>query len=160
MRRMIVEEENKVGYGKPPLHSRFVKGRSGNPKGRPKRARSVNTELLEVLFERVTIREGDRTRKVTKLRALIESVFAKPFKGDSRAAVNLLSLIVRQLGPDRVLNPEPVNLDSGPAWEPKELTPEEKWDWVRQVLNALKEVKGLPSAARRALDEEGKDSAS
>src|ERR1700680_548588 len=94
MRRVIMDDEDK-GYGKPPKHSRFVKGKSGNPNGRPKRTKNLKTELLEVLREMVTITEGGRTRKVTKLRALLESVFAKPFKGDSRTAINLLSWIGR-----------------------------------------------------------------
>ena len=35
------EREYAVGFGKPPLYSRFGKGRSGNPKGRPKRTRNL-----------------------------------------------------------------------------------------------------------------------
>ena len=30
-------DDDKVGYGKPPKHSRFQPGRSGNPRGRPKK---------------------------------------------------------------------------------------------------------------------------
>jgi len=29
-------DKDEVGYGKPPSHTKFVKGQSGNPKGRPK----------------------------------------------------------------------------------------------------------------------------
>ncbi|MDO8585791.1 MAG: DUF5681 domain-containing protein [Armatimonadota bacterium] len=160
-----MDDENKGGgYGKPPKHTRFVKGRSGNPKGRPKRTRSVRTEVTELLGETVTIREGDRTRKVTKLRALLESGLSKPFKGDSRAAVSLLNWIVRFVDPNRDLNPEPVSLNSGPIIADKELTPAEKWEWLRELHDAFKDVRGLPAAARSALgegnDEDGKDSAS
>ena len=30
------QPDYKVGYKKPPLHTRFQKGQSGNPRGRPK----------------------------------------------------------------------------------------------------------------------------
>ena len=36
------KSDYEVGYGKPPRETRFVKGRSGNPRGRP-RARRAST---------------------------------------------------------------------------------------------------------------------
>ena len=56
-----------VGYGRPPVHTRFKPGQSGNPKGRRKGQRNLHTVLTEALNQRITIREGDRTRSVTKL---------------------------------------------------------------------------------------------
>ena len=44
-RRFRVDESDKVGYGKPPLHSRFTRGQSGNPKGRPKGVRNFKTDV-------------------------------------------------------------------------------------------------------------------
>ncbi len=40
-----------VGYGKPPRHTRFQPGRSGNPRGRPKDTKNLKTDLIEELAE-------------------------------------------------------------------------------------------------------------
>ena len=42
-----------VGYGKPPKHTRFQPGQSGNPRGRPKGTKNLKTDLEEELSERV-----------------------------------------------------------------------------------------------------------
>ena len=39
----------KVGYKKPPLHSRFKKGQSGNPRGRPRGAKNFSSVLLSLI---------------------------------------------------------------------------------------------------------------
>lgn len=57
-----------VGYGKPPVASRFKPGQSGNPRGRPKNARNVRTLLAAALAQRITIREGERTAEAARAR--------------------------------------------------------------------------------------------
>ncbi|MFG1261012.1 DUF5681 domain-containing protein [Xanthobacter flavus] len=47
-----------VGYRKPPVHARFKKGQSGNPKGRCKGTQNLATDFGEELGERIRVREG------------------------------------------------------------------------------------------------------
>lgn len=56
-------DEYEVGYRKPPRHTRFRKGQSGNPKGRPKGAKNLKTELEEELQEKIVVREGRPERR-------------------------------------------------------------------------------------------------
>jgi hypothetical protein len=85
----------RVGYGHPPLHSRFKRGQSGNPRGRSKGTKNLRTDLDEELRETITVREGDRARKVSKQRAMIKSTVVKALKGDVRAVNFLLSRVDR-----------------------------------------------------------------
>jgi len=80
-----------VGRGRPPKHSRFQKGRSGNPTGRPKASRDLQTELKEELSELVTMNVRGRQIRVTKLRALLKKTCAKASEGDMRAMALLLN---------------------------------------------------------------------
>lgn len=93
-------EEYRVGYKKPPKHSQFKKGGSGNAKGRPKRTRNLKTDLAEELAEQIVVREGERTLRVSKQRAIVKSLTAKTLRGDARAAAIILSLISNLLGLD------------------------------------------------------------
>jgi hypothetical protein len=60
-----------VGYGKPPRDTRFPKGQSGNPRGRPSGAKNLKTLLSEALNEPVIVTENGGRRKVTKRQAII-----------------------------------------------------------------------------------------
>lgn len=86
-----------VGYAKPPQHTRFQAGRSGNSKGRPKGTKNLKTDLMEELAERISISEGGKPKKLSKQRALVKSLTAKAIKGDARALGILLNLIVKVL---------------------------------------------------------------
>jgi hypothetical protein len=86
------EDDYEVGYRKPPKHSRFIPGQSGNPKGRPSGTKNLATDLAEELSETITVTEGGQPMVVTKQRAFIKATVAKAMKGDVRAAALLLNM--------------------------------------------------------------------
>jgi hypothetical protein len=90
-------EASAVGYGRPPLHSRFKPGQSGNPNGRPKRSSNMSTIVQKVLNESVPIREGGRLRRMSTMEALFRSILARAFKGDPKS-MNSLMIMVKQSG--------------------------------------------------------------
>ena len=92
-------EDDEVGYKKPPRHSRFKKGRSGNPKGRPKGKKNLATHLDRILNERIRIKEGDKVFKITKAEAMLKSLVQKALKGDVKAT-NLMLMALRQFSED------------------------------------------------------------
>lgn len=87
-----------VGYGKPPRHTQFQPGRSGNPRGRPRGARGLRAELKAELDERVTIVEEGKSKRVRKLRVVIKALTARAAKGNVAAADKLLSLLIQAEG--------------------------------------------------------------
>lgn len=84
-----------VGWGKPPIATRFKKGQSGNPKGRPRGTKNLQTDLMEELRETIVVREGDRTVRMSKQRAMIKTVMNKSLKGDPRAIITLIRMMTR-----------------------------------------------------------------
>jgi hypothetical protein len=89
-----------VGYGKPPVHTRFQPGRSGNPHGRPKGTNNLKTDLVQELGERVKVVENGRQITLTKQRLVVKSLTAKAVKGDTKAASILIGLLAQTLGLD------------------------------------------------------------
>ena len=69
-----------VGFGKPPKHTQFKKGQSGNPNGRPKGARNLKTDLFEELQTIVLVTEGSRKVRISKQLALVKVLLAKAHK--------------------------------------------------------------------------------
>ena len=83
-------EDYEVGYGKPPRHTRFAKGQSGNPRGRPCGAKNFTTLLEEALHEPVTVTENGGRRKVSKLQAIVTQLVNRSATADFRAIKILL----------------------------------------------------------------------
>jgi hypothetical protein len=81
-----------VGYGKPPAHTRYKKGQSGNPAGRRKGSKNFSTVLLEALQETVVIQQNGKTKKISKQQAAVKQAVHKAASGDLRAFSLIASL--------------------------------------------------------------------
>ena len=87
------DRDHAVGYGRPPRHSQFKKGQSGNPRGKTKGRKSLKTELLEELSEKVTVVENGRQRAVSKQTVIIKRMVTDAAQGGAKARADVLKLI-------------------------------------------------------------------
>lgn len=107
---MADNDSPEVGYGKPPKHTRFQPGRSGNPKGRAPRSGNFFEELLAELREETLFRDNGVDRKSTKQRALIHTIVEAAIRGDMRAASTIFAFCARssaaKIAPEPAGDPE------------------------------------------------------
>jgi hypothetical protein len=86
-------EEIGVGYGRPPVGTRFKKGVSGNPRGRPKGARNFASIVAATLGERVVVNENGRRKRITKLEAAVKQLVNRAAGGEARSIKLLIDLV-------------------------------------------------------------------
>ncbi len=91
-----------VGYGKPPEHGKFRRGKSGNPLGRPKKQppQGLDALLIEELLSTVTVHTNGKSKKLPKMEVVVKRFVAKAMEGDLQALRFLLSMpFVRTITP-------------------------------------------------------------
>src|ERR1700736_6596938 len=84
-----------VGYGKPPVHTRFQKGQSGNPGGRPRRgvAEQAKALALKEAYRKVTVQEGEDTQRMPMIQAILRNQLALAAKGNVAAQRAVLGAV-------------------------------------------------------------------
>jgi hypothetical protein len=87
-----MSDGDSIGYKRPPHATRFQKGKSGNPRGRP-RNRRREVPYDHILGQIVTIREDGRERRVTAAEAFLLQLTKKGLEGDTAAARASLEII-------------------------------------------------------------------
>lgn len=87
------DKDLEMGYKKPPKHTQFKKGQSGNPKGRPKGRKNTSTIVNKVLNQKVMISVNGKPRSVSYTEALIQKMAAKGLSGATRDQKAMLDLI-------------------------------------------------------------------
>ena len=88
--------EYEVGYKKPPAHSRWKPGQSGNPRGRPKRERNFERLFDAQLDQRVQIKEQGNVRAATLREVIIKRLVTDAAQGDVSARRMILPILMKQ----------------------------------------------------------------
>ncbi len=101
-----------VGYGRPPLHSRFAPGQCGNPKGRPKGARNFATDVKDMLNSQVKVTRDGKPRKISTQQALLLRLKERAFGTDARALDRSLLLAKEYNSDEMVASDNPTANDT------------------------------------------------
>jgi hypothetical protein len=103
-----------VGYANPPTSGQFKKGKSGNPKGRPRGSKSLSAMIDDTLFAKVNIRTGGVSRQVTQLEAILLQQMKAALEGNAKARDGVLKLATSS----QRLNPS--STENAPTFDPDE----------------------------------------
>ena len=88
-----MSKTTKGGYGNPPEHGQFKKGKSGNPKGRPKGSKNIKTIIEEICGRKMTLMANGNKKTMSYREALWESLFMKAFKGNARDLIKFIEFL-------------------------------------------------------------------
>jgi hypothetical protein len=97
------EDTYEVGYKKPPRATRFKKGQSGNPSGRPKKVPSgldPGMVLQAVDNEEIVVFENGKRKRMMKVEIQFRQLFAKAIKGDLKAARQVANMASKYFAPE------------------------------------------------------------
>ena len=86
------KDNYKVGKGRPPKHTRFKKGQSGNPSGR-KKLPDVAQAAARILQQMITVTQDGVRKKMPAIDAVLIKQLAKAMNGEFRAAEFLIKIV-------------------------------------------------------------------
>lgn len=98
-------DDARSGYGRPPKHSQFKKGQSGNPKGRPQKVqqvidgRTIDNFYREFSRRLVPVKINGKTMLMPMLEAIVHAHFTQAMKGDLPALKVLIKVLREVQGP-------------------------------------------------------------
>lgn len=87
------KDANPVGYKKPPQHTQFKPGQSGNPKGRPKKTSSLTEIVAREVRKKIQIVINGKRQRVSILVAIVKQHLSKAAAGDPKSVAILFSLL-------------------------------------------------------------------
>jgi hypothetical protein len=100
------QNDGRIGYRRPPKHTQFKPGQSGNPQGRKPLFASFEADLLDELNAEISIREKGGELKISKQRAVINALVTAAISGNVRASSALLAIVARASPPRAEHDPE------------------------------------------------------
>lgn len=137
---MSNDEDYKAGFGKPPKHTQFQPGQSGNSKGQPKRTKTITALSREELKASIPVTENGTKKTMTKREVIVRQVVNGGLKGKPTFALRLLqrleTLIPTEVEPESNESDE-IEVIVVPAYNGKPFHPtDEKIEFLAQRRRA------------------------
>ena len=138
--------DHEIGFGKPPLRTRFKRGSSGNPKGRPRGSKNYDSILRKLLTEKLP-GPGKKGGKITRLEMMVRDLVDDAVEGKASAVMKAMVLMEKY---DTA--PEPQAPDRGPhldfvamaarfgAKKDSAPAPESETSWAEILESKLPEI--------------------
>jgi hypothetical protein len=138
--------ESKVGYGNPPVASKWQKGTSGNPAGRPRKRersftpRQLRRDILCIAESATTIKTDKGVRKMAAIEAIVLRAISKALAGHGpsiRLVIKWYSEAVRDHaavhdGKFKILE----DLERAVVFDP----PAGRTEWARKTMNGMRKA--------------------
>ncbi len=138
---MSIDDKNdKVGYKKPPKKTQFQKGKSGNPKGRPKQSEHLwfSDLCINMMNEKISISENGTKKEILKKEAFVRALFNHCLSGKAAHAKLIMDMLHRYVMPHEERKIEKANAQEKiNNWKP--LTAEEAAQGYRALIQSLKD---------------------
>ena len=84
-----------IGYKRPPKASQFKKGKSGNPRGRPKGSNNFLTLLEQELGQSIVVNENGKKKTISRMQAMVKRMVSGALQGETRAMLTLVEILRR-----------------------------------------------------------------
>jgi hypothetical protein len=88
--------DDKVGYRRPPVATRFKKGVSGNPSGKRKPLPTLSQRLDRILAEKMRVTDGGTAKRMDKEEVFLRQMVARGIAGDRQFGRLLLEYLLRR----------------------------------------------------------------
>jgi Family of unknown function (DUF5681) len=132
----VDDDDYKVGYGRPPLRTRFKKGKSGNPKGKRKKSPDLSEIIGEELESSRYVEIDNKREKLSITRLLVKQYIRMALKGNIKAILSLLELAAERRKATAKLDAQ--SKSKYPTKEERsKMTDQELTDLYMQTLKAV-----------------------
>jgi hypothetical protein len=86
-------ETETISHKRPPTKTQFKPGKSGNPRGRPRRKVDMSTALNKAFNDKIVV--TGLGKSLTGMEAFVQSILHRALQGESKAISELLRLFAK-----------------------------------------------------------------